>query len=228
MSKFRLSFLILWLAFTANLQAQQSTESKHEIWPELDVFLPLNDQFRLLISASSEKASESRDGLEGQVGGYVDYFLKKRVTLRAGYSYRFSLDASDPYHEHRVSTDQSFHKLLAHEFVFSDRNRQEFRWIVGDFSMRFRNRLMLEKSFDVKNRSLVPYGSGEIFYDTRYSTFNRVRFTVGTEIHFKRREVWLLNVRRRRILDLYYLWQRDTRSSTRNLQAVGISLELHY
>src|SRR5215470_17836359 len=120
MSKLRFSLLLLFLAFTSNSQAQQSTETKHEIWPEIDLFVPLNEQFRLMISASSEKASESKAGLEAQVGGYLDYFFKNRVTLRAGYSYRFSEDESDPYHEHRVSTDQSFHKPLAHDFVFSD------------------------------------------------------------------------------------------------------------
>jgi len=228
MSKLRASFLILLFVFISNSQAQQSAETKREIWPEFDVFFPVRDQFRLMLSVGSEKASESRDGLEAQVSAYLDYFLKNRVTLRAGYRYGFSLDASEPFHEHRVSTDQSFHKPLPRDFVFSDRNRQEFRWVNGDFSLRFRNRVMLEKTFTINTRSVVPYSSTEIFYDSRFSTFNRLRVIAGAEFHFKRRDVWLLNVRRQQILNLYYLWQRDSRSQSKNLHAVGITFEVHY
>lgn len=228
MSKFRFSFLVLLFVFVSNSQAQQSTETKREIWPEFDVFLPVKDQFRLIFTVGSQKASETKDGLEGHVSASLDYFIKNRITLRAGYRYGFSLDASDPFREHRISTDQSFHKPLPRDFVLSDRNRQEFRWVNGDFSTRFRNRVMLEKTFAINERSLVPYGSGEIFYDSRFSTFNRVRLIAGTEIHFRKHEVWLLNVRRQQILNLYYLWQRDTRSQSKNLHALGITFELHY
>lgn len=188
----------------------------------------MKDRFRLVVSGGTEKASETNESFEGQVGAYVDYFFKDRVTLRAGYRYGFSLGANDPFKEHRIVLDQSLHKPLPWSFVLSDRNRQELRWVDSDFSMRFRNRVTIEKAFPLGKRSLIPYSSGEIFYDTRYSSFNRFRLAIGTEIAFAKRELWISNLRRQRVLNLYYLWQRDSRSQPKGLQAIGVKFEVHF
>jgi hypothetical protein len=80
----------------------------------------------------------------------------------------------------------------------------------------------------IGKRSLAPYSSGEIFYDSRFSTFNRVRVTAGTEIVFAKRETWLMNIRRQRVLDIYYLWQADSRSQPRRLHAIDITFGVHF
>ncbi|HXQ74596.1 MAG TPA: hypothetical protein VN844_29090 [Pyrinomonadaceae bacterium] len=75
---------------------------------------------------------------------------------------------------------------------------------------------------------LRPASSGELFYDSRFSTFNRFRLAVGTELVFAKRETWLLNIRRQRILDIYYLWQTDSRSQPKRLHAIGVTFEVHF
>lgn len=227
MAKLRPGCLLVLLLLGVTAHAQQTSETKKEIWPEVDVYVPLNERFRLLVEAGSEKASESRNSLEGQVGAYVDLFFRKRITLRAGYRRGFSLD-DNPFSEHRVTFDQTFHKPLPRKFAFSDRNRQELRWLSGDFSMRFRNRARIEKTFPIGKKSLVPYSSGEIFYDSRFSTFNRLRVTFGTQLVFAKREFWLMNLRRQRVLDFYYLWQADSRSQPRRLHVIGVTFEIHF
>jgi len=219
--------LVVVIFCGTNAEAQ-TAEAKKEIWPEIDLYIPLNERFRLLLSGSSEKASETRDGLEGQVGAYVDYFLKDRITLRAGYRYGFSLGSTDPFVEHRVTLDQTFHKTLPRSFVLTDRNRQEFRSVDGDFSVRFRNRITIEKSFAIGKRSLVPYNSNEIFYDSRFSSVSRFQFALGTQILFAKREYWLINLRRQRVLDVYYLWQRDRRPESKSVHAIGVKFEIHF
>lgn len=227
MATLRPGCLLVLLLLGTTAHAQQSSEAKKEIWPEVDVYFPLNERFRLLVEAGSEKASETRDSLEGQVGAYLDLFFRKRITLRAGYRHGFSLD-DKPFSEHRVTFDQTFHKPLPRAFVFSDRNRQELRWLSGDFSARFRNRARIEKTFRVGKKSLVPYGAAEVFYDSRFSTFNRFRATVGTELVFAKREFGLMNLRRQRVLDFYYLWQADSRSQPERLHVVGVTFEIHF
>lgn len=228
MSNFRPACFIALLIFCSNICGQETAETRKEIWPEIDLFFPLNERFRLVVAAGSEKASETREGLEAQAGAYVDCFFRDRITLRAGYRYGFALGDNEPFSEHRVVLDQTFHKPLQRKFVFSDRNRQELRWINGDFSLRFRNRAKLERAFVIGKRSLVPYGSGELFYDSRFSTFNRFRLTIGTQLVFAKRETWLMNIRRQRILDVYYLWQTDSRSQPKRLHAIGVTFEIHF
>jgi hypothetical protein len=216
------------LLFCAIVHGQETDETRKEIWPEVDLFFPLNERFRLIVSGGTEKAAETRNATEGHVGAFLDCFFRERITLRAGYRYGFQLGGNEPFSEHRVVLDQTFHKTLTRKFVFSDRNRQELRWVNGDFSLRFRNRAKLEKTFVVGKRSLVPYSSGELFYDSRFSTFNRFRFAAGTELVFAKRETWLMNIRRQRVLDFYYLWQADSRSEPRRLHAIGITFEVHF
>lgn len=219
---------LLLLFLCAGVHGQETDETRKEIWPEVDFYFPLNERFRLVVAAGTEKASETRDATEGQAGVYLDCFFRERITLRAGYRHGFELGSNKPFSEHRVVLDQTFHKPLPRAFVFSDRNRQEPRWVNGDFSMRFRNRATIERTFVAGKRSLVPYGSGEIFYDTRFSTFNRVRLAVGAEIVFARREFWLMNIRRQRVLDVYYLWQADSRSQPSRLHVIGVTFGVHF
>ena len=228
MSNLRPTCLVVLLFFCAAVHAQAADETRKEIWPEVDFYFPLHERFRLVVAAGTEKAGETRDATEGQAGVYLDCFFRKRITLRAGYRHGFELGSYQPFSEHRVVVDQTFHKTLPRAFVFTDRNRQELRWVNGDFSTRFRNRATIEKTFIIGKRSFVPYGSGEFFYDTRFNTFNRVRLTFGTEIVFAKRESWLMNIRRQRVLDVYYLFQTDSRSQPSRLHAIGITFGVHF
>jgi Protein of unknown function (DUF2490) len=206
----------------------QDGETRNELWPEVDVFVPLNEKFRLFFLGSVTKARETRESTEGQVGAHLDYFWKKKWTLRTGYRYGFALGSNDPFKEHRIILEETYHKPLPNKFVLSDRNRQELRWVDGDFSARFRNRAKLEREFQVRKLSLVQYGSAEVFYDTRFSTFNRLRLAVGTQIVFQKRDYWLLNLRRQRVLDIYYLRQNDSRSQPRHVNAIGIAFNIYF
>ena len=59
-------------------------QTRREVWPRLEVYIPLKPKVRLVITAGSEKASESGEHLEGDLGASVDYFWKKRWTLGTG------------------------------------------------------------------------------------------------------------------------------------------------
>lgn len=211
--------------------AQQQSDTREELWPEIDIYIPINEKYRLFILGTVSKARETHDSFEGQVGAHVDYFYNKQLTLRAGYRYGFSLGSADPFREHRLITEQSIRKKFGRSIQLTDRNRQDWRWVNGDFSFRYRNRLTAEKEFRIGNRPITPYGSAEIFYDTRFSTFNRYRFASGIQIALRRirsDEPLLLLLRQERVLDIYYLRQEDTRSEPKHINAIGISFAIHF
>ena len=224
----RALILVCVLITGASAIAQQPQPSEHELWPEIDTYFPIKDRFRLLVTAREERAGEEGEGIKTYIGGQLDFFLTKNWLLRNGYEYGFRIGSGDCFKEHRFILEQTYSRDLPRKFAVHERNREELRVLNDDFSMRFRNRLKLEREFSLGKRSLIPYGSAEIFYDTRYDVFNRNRLSAGLEFRFKKRTNALLNIREQKILDLYYLWQHDTRSSNPKVRAIGISFAIHF
>ncbi|HKR11706.1 MAG TPA: DUF2490 domain-containing protein [Pyrinomonadaceae bacterium] len=218
-------FLIVSWCAGAGAQADTRTE----IWSEVDVYVPLDEKFRLFFMIKVNRAEETRDDREVTLGAHVDYNVNKRFTLRGGYRYVFA-PGDNPFKEHRLITEQTFRQDLPLAILVSDRNRQDFRVVNGSFSFRYRNRVMLEREFRVFERSITPYGAVEVFYDTRFDVWNRNRLTAGTQIQLKRGFPLLreLTPRKQVILDLYYTKQNDSRSQPNHIHAIGASLALHF
>lgn len=202
-------------------------QTRHEVWPRLEVYIPLKTKVRLMVTAGSEKSNEG-ENLQGDAQVAVDYFWKKRWTLRTGFKYEEDNGTGSSFPQQTILLEQNYQRELPHRFVFRDRNREEFRWLNGDFSMRFRNRTQLERAFSLGERSIAPYGSAEIFYDTRFSSFNRYRLIGGAQIRFKKKDIRILHIRRQQVLDVYFLWQEDTRSKTRYVQALGLTFKVYF
>jgi Protein of unknown function (DUF2490) len=223
-------FVALTAAFTSGAQAQQDSESVKQFWPEVDLYFPLNEKFRLFFLATTTKAEETRDNLEGQVGAHLDYHLHKKVSLRTGYRYGFSLGGSDPFKENRIIFEQTLRQPLPLHVLLSDRNRQDLRWVNGEFSARYRNRVTLEREFKVLDRAVTPYGSAEVFYDSRFNTWNRNRLVVGTQFAFKRGAplISLIHPKKQFVLDLYLTRQNDTRSQPQHVKALGIAFNIYF
>jgi hypothetical protein len=112
----------------------------------------------------------------------------------------------------------------------SDRNRQDFRFVNGDFSFRYRNRVTLEREFQLSKRTITPYGSAEIFYDSRFDTWNRNRLTLGIQITLRRGLplITLIDPRRQLKLDLFYTRQNDSRSQPHHINAAGVTLSVYF
>jgi len=221
--------LLIILCLAPATFAQQSGETQHQIRPEFDLYFPLKERFRLFVELSEQSPTESGSASHGQVGIHLDYLWKKRWTLRTGYRYGFSLGSSDSFKEHRFLLEETYSRSLPRHFAIHARNRQEFREVSGDFSTRLRTRLMLERDFALGiKRSLIPYVAAEAFYDTRFDAFNRYRLTSGLQIFFKKRTGDLLKLRNQKTLDLYYLWQHDSRSQPEFVHAIGIKFAIHY
>lgn len=222
--------VVLAAAFCSGAHAQQDSETLKQFWPEVDFYVPLNEKFRLFFLATTTKAEETRDNLEGQVGAHIDYHLNKKVSLRTGYRYGSSLGGSDPFEEHRIIFEQTLRQPLPLEVLFSDRNREELRWVNGDFSARYRNRVTLEREFKVLNRAVTPYGSAEVFYDSRFNTWNRNRLAVGAQFAFKRggRLISLIHPKKQLVLDVYLLRQNDSRSQPSRVKALGMAFNIYF
>jgi hypothetical protein len=228
-------FLLFSVIGTQAVTAQQPT-SRNELWPEIDVHIDVRPKVRLFLLGTVSKTAEDGEfrhakGFEAQVGAHVDYIPNQNVVLRTGYRYGTSVGSTDdPFKEHRLVTEQTLRQLLPGDLLLSDRNREDFRFVDGDFSFRYRNRVTLERELHLfKGRTITPYVSGEIFYDTRYNTWNRNRFAVGVQAALRAGPLRkMLMPKRQVILDLYYMRQNDSRSDIQHVNAIGAALGFYF
>ena len=226
-----LSIVTVIVCLSTGVRCQeQASETRKELWPGLDVYAPLNEKFRFYFIVTGTRAEETRRSFETTFGAHLDYNVNKRFVLRAGYRYSFAPGDDDDFKEHRMVTEQTFRQDLPWEMLLSDRNRQDWRFVNGNFSFRYRNRVRLEREIRAWGRSFTPYGSVEVYYDTRFDVWNRNRLTAGVEFQLKRGFPLLreLTPRKQIVLDLYYTKQNDSRSQPHHIHAVGATLVLHF
>lgn len=163
------------LAVAASAGAQTN-----ELWPELDVYWqPAEHQRTFLeISASAEQEGSKR---QATTGLYQDYLFLPNGYLRGGFRYtRSTHDAS--YRESRL-VGEWVERMLSRGMVrLVNRARFEMRWVNGDPSYRIRERLHLQR-LQPKPRglALAPYGTFEVYYDSRVGAISRLAGRVGTE-----------------------------------------------
>ena len=106
--------LALLFAYDTSVRSQvQDSSTPKELWPEVDVYVPLKEKVRLFFLFTITKSEETRKNTEGQFGADVDYTVNKRLILRAGYRYGFSLTEGDPFKEHRPIVEQTFRQPAA-------------------------------------------------------------------------------------------------------------------
>ena len=147
-----LSIVTLLLCLGTSVRGQEP-DTRNELWTRFNVYVPLDEKFRLYFMVTGNRAEETRKSFETTVGAHVDYLANKRFIFRAGYRYTFTDD--DP--EHRIVTEQTFRQELPLAILLSDRNRQDWRFMGGVFSFRYRNRVRLEREFRMWGRSFTPY-----------------------------------------------------------------------
>lgn len=236
--------LLLFVLVASSTQARaQDPPAQREFWPEIDVYVHVKPKVRLYLLGTISKSVEDGEprrgaGYEAQIGAHVDYIPNDNVILRAGYRYGTAVgDSSEPFKEHRLLTEQTFRKLIPGDLILSDRNREDFRLVNGGFSFRYRNRVTLEREFRLPKfvpklltgRSITPYVSGEIFYDTRYGIWNRNRLAVGFQQSMKRGLLRKMGLFRHQIIfDFYLMHQNDSRASTPHVNAVGAALGFYF
>jgi hypothetical protein len=147
---------------------------------------------------------------------------RERATLGVGYRYGGPIANGDigGSQEHRFWAEGTFRLLLPAAILASDRNRFEARHLSGDWSWRYRNQLELARSFRTGALRLVPLVRAEVFYDSRYDAWSRLRLEAGVQAEGLAAE--------RSMIELYLVRQDDDRSKTSPINGVGITLAFYF
>lgn len=229
--------LIGWLALPGRALAGGTTE---EFWPEIDVWIQLNDHFRLSPCVSVSKDIETKYR-EGVVLLQLDYSWKRKGAplvsrrlfdeVRAAEMNRFMVrigslggksldDDGGTYSERQAFLEFHLRNPMKGGILISHRYRTDLRFIGDDrdFSWRLRYRLQAEKEYQALGTSVVPYASLEAFYDDRYEAVTRFRAIGGTTVALSRFFVAEANI----------TYQYDPHLQTPNLFALNAILNVYF
>ncbi len=203
-----------------------------QFWPEIDTYVKLNSNVQLFLDASTTQEAGSRVGSE--FGANIDLFVKpvlklkrftvfqldesksRLLTLRAGFHY---LPAPDGPNETRVVLEGTPRYPLKAGVLVTNRNRADLRFIAGKFSWRYRNRLVLERSFGIHSYHFTPYARAEAYFDSAAAKWSRTTEDMGCSFP----------IRRRAEIESYYEHMNDTsKSPNRQTHGIGLTLNLYF
>jgi hypothetical protein len=160
--------------------------------PEIDVYLSLNPWARA--SFQAKQTREGGDPTQAEIGPSIDLYLKPWIKLKnatifdldeakkralvfsAGYRILPSPDAPTIDRLELVATANF---PLRWGLLLSDRNRADNDWTNGAFDWRYRNRLSLQKSLDIRSYHPKVYLRSEEFYESKYQKWSTTALYVG-------------------------------------------------
>lgn len=213
--------------------------SSLEFWPETDIWYRLNSSLRLssFIAITKYYESKNRDLNITLQADYAWGHTKnpffgrlqderraqamKAWLIRGGFMEGQSLnDHGESYTEDMALAEIHKRIPIKNAGLLSLRFRSDLRWVgnSSDISYRFRYRMMIEKEYKAGKRSIVPYVNAEPFWDSRYSTVNRIRLIGGATVGSGQ----LL------ALEGNFTYQYDSKSSVENVYAMNIILHLFF
>ena len=218
---------IVGLAMGPTLNAQNE-----QLWPSINFYKTMSEYSRFYLQLQSTR--ENQTGQDVQIGPCLDFYLKRRLALlrhneagtdesrarpllfRIGYNY---IPSTDNPTEQRVILELTPRLPVKAGFVLADRTRGDLRFINGQFSTRYRNRLSLERPFKLRGHAFTPYVRAEAYYDTRYAKWNKTALDVGGA--FVLRKHWEL--------ESYFEHQNDTsKNPNSQVEAVAIEVNMHF
>jgi hypothetical protein len=226
--------LLLPLACAGSIVPAAAQNTSDQYRPELGIYYQATPIIRVE-SIDFASGTQSTHQWEGNFAYYVEAALKpvirrrlrehpdayreKYLTVRAGYRYETGLTNGNSTSGNLGIIELTSRYLLPRDFVITDRNRGDFRFLQGKpFDTRYRNRFRLER--DLKHGRFVctPYAFDEIFYDTSYDRWTPNRYAAGAEFPAGRHMVF----------DAYYMRQNSSRSNPPHLNIFGLRWNLHF
>lgn len=168
---------------------------------------------------------------EGEAGVHLDVTLKpflrrhlrdadwerdRYLWMRIGYVETASIDEGSIGVTERTGIVETTARFeLANDFWLINRGRVDLSDIDDQFSKRYRYRIGVERLYTVGEAEIVPYAQAEVYYDSRYSTWNRQQYWAGAEISLTKD--WRI--------EPYYARQNESSSPSGNVNIVGLVLK---
>src|SRR5690349_18343107 len=204
----------LWYLAGAPARAQ-STEN--EWWNELDLYWtdPSAD-WRLFGMAQEARGIETTDR-QLTLGLHIDDLKMPWGFARVGFRAIRAIGGTSAPEDRAIAEITA--PATTGQWRFRNRTRLELRWLGGEPSQRWRDRVLVERVVELpQHRELVPYATYEVYWDSRYHAIARTAYRFGSTITVV--EHW--------VFDLSYVRQDNRFGSPRHVNALWSRLEMSY
>lgn len=212
--------------------AAQTPSTADAFWASLEGHGQLRSNLRVLVLGESKSGTDYTyqqwnigAGLGLQLNRFrrphlvdLDPDREHSLVLGAGYEYLQTEEPGKTSFENQLVAEFTPRWRPPAELLVTDRNRLEFRWVDGDYSTRYRNRLTVERASRIGGVRFTPYASAEFFYDWAKGSWNEEQYAAGIEWPYKH----VLK------LSTYYLYQDCTTCNPRQVNVAGLSLNYFY
>lgn len=207
-----------------SLGSAGAQKAQDEWWPELDLYwTEPSGHYRFYGMASISRTADTQ-ARQGTIGLHADYLSTSGFFLwpsgfvaRLGYRQIESLPAGS-YHEQRALFELTSGTRIGVMRVLN-RARVEQRWIAGQPSQRFRDRIRLDHGFELASGwAFTPYAAFEPYYDTQYHALSRTGYRLGSEV------ARYAPVR----IDASYAHQDNRFGEVRHISALALTLSLNF
>lgn len=184
-----------------------------EFWPELQFHYLLPERTKLIGMFAVSRARDEAQPYQAEIGLTGERWFTDWFRARLGYRHANAVDGG-AFSENRLLIEQIF-RLNGPLGIYADfRTREDLRWLNSGFSARIRERVQVQRDFDIDGRVLTPYVSFEAYYDTRYDQVSRYRAIGGVT----------LSVGRHFAIEPYYAYQVDVAPAWSATYAIGLLL----
>lgn len=197
--------------------ARAQTSYSREIWPEIDLVYHLNDRDKFIGLFDYSRNRDSGVNYQAEAGLTFEHKFTDFVWARIGYRHGTATNGGD-FEEDRLLLEQTFRVALPALVMVDFRTREDFRWLNTGYSMRFRERIQVQRDTTIGNYTFTPYASTEIYFDTRYGQFARYRLIAGTSFPIGKHFAF----------EPYFAHQVDFAGSDAIVNAVGLILTVSF
>lgn len=179
--------LLLIIALGGAAQAQSS----NVFWSQVDTYVGLAPNTDLMfLAAGSPGASGTHPefvlgpNFDLQLWPFLSHIKssnperRNHLSFRAGYRYVRNLYGHD-YVQNNGVLELTPRFPLPLKLQMADRNRIDLRGLHNGFTWRYRNRLTLARTFDIRRFNVTPYGEAEIFYNCETGQWSQYSYTFG-------------------------------------------------
>lgn len=175
-----------------------------QYWNAQNFKKTINEKVDLRLSIFERFNKDMHDLFYGgfQIGPV--FKINKYLDVYPNFCYIQTKDSKGHFRPERRPTLDVNLKWKMNMFKFTHRSRLEYRFLKALSRWRYRDYIMAGIPFSVYKHSVMPYVSGEIFYEERKNEFNQYRVSSGVSI----------NITKDIVFDIYYVLRRDKASTS--------------
>lgn len=209
--------LFLYSGFAAAQTAQPAPRDDTQIWPEVQLTVPLNRKIDLNVIGQLRIGRNATDFVDERGGMGFTFRANSYLSLTSWYLHIATQPTPDRKNfENRLNFAATLRLPEMRGFSISNRSLIERRIRQPLNSTRYRNRTQVERAVTISGKDFRLFVSDEVFYDWTARGWVRNRFAVGANRRLRDKVTG----------ELYYMRQMDGRSRPGNLNVIGFVIRI--